>query len=175
MSTSLGGSQGAGFRLAVYNGSAETIKRGIAVSWVSIAAGNPAVSFLDTGAPVDYGAAGTNPTIPYISVRKAIADAATPGTTAALGVATADILPGQFGEIQTYGLVPVLCDATPAAGTVISNDGNGEAIDAAAASHDNPWGILLEVGVANTLKWAFVNFIGSATGCSAAGFSGRAY
>lgn len=179
MTTSLGGNTQLG-RIMVKNGEGATMKKGTIVSFSSVAANNPAVSFLNTvGEPDDYtpngGTNAAEPQIPYITVKDSVADGATPGTTAALGVVAGDILDGEFGELISYGLAEVLFDGVVAAGITVSHNVDGEAIDAAAASHDNPIGISLEVSVANTTAWCFVNFIGGATGCGAAGFMGQAY
>jgi len=181
MPTSLGGGANAGIRLMVKNGEGATIKKGTIVSWSSVAANNPAVGFLDlANGYKDYVAGGgtapaSDQLIPYITVKDSPADTAVPGATAALGVASSDILTGQFGEIITYGICEVLCNAIIAAGITISFDIDGEAVDAAAATEDNPCGITLEATTADNIHWCFVNFIGAATGCSAAGFMGQAY
>lgn len=181
MSTSLGGNTQLG-RIMVKNGEGATMKKGTIVSWSSIATNNPAVSFLNTvGEPDDYTPnGGTNAAeaqIPYITVKDAPADTTTPGTTAALGVVASDILDGEFGELISYGLAEVLFNAAVAAGIVCSNDVDGEAIDAANATHDNPFGIALEVSVANATSWCWVNFIGMAAGKGSAttGAHGKAY
>jgi predicted RecA/RadA family phage recombinase len=175
MTTSLGGGAHQGIRIWVKNASAATIKKGSVVSWSSVATNNPAATFLDLAEKKDFGSGNQKQRIPYISVILSIADSTTPGVTAALGVAETDIKAGGFGEITTYGLCQVIADATTAAGLVISFNVDGEAIDAATASHKNPFGFSVEAGTANNLMWCFVNFIGSATGCSAAGFMGKAY
>jgi hypothetical protein len=77
--------------------------------------------------------------------------------------------------ICVFGCAQVLCDASITVGDVFTANSDGEAIDAAAASHDNPVGVMLEAGVANTLKWAFINCIGNAAGASSTGFLGKGY
>ena len=181
MPTGLGGAQSQSFRLFVKNGEGATIKRGTICTWSSVAANNPAVSFLDlANGKQDFVAGGGaapdwDQWVPYITVKDALLDTSTAGATAALGVAATDILDGDFGELITYGLARVLFDASIAAGLVFSFNVDGEGIDAAAATHDNPCGITLEATTANDISWCFVNFIGAATGCSAAGFLGKAY
>jgi hypothetical protein len=169
----------------VKNGEGAIIPRGTVVTWSSVAANNPAISELDATTSVDEdyvagggAAAAFAATIPYITVKDAIADGTAPGVTASLGVAAADIPVGGFGEIITYGLVKVLASAAITAGDVITQDAGatGRALNAANASHDNPFGIALEAATAaNDLIWCFVNFIGAATGCSSTGFNGVAY
>lgn len=175
MTTPLGGAANAGIRLFVKNGEAALIKKGTVVTWSSVAANNPAASFLDLAQAKDYGSGNQAQRIPYITVKDAVADTGVVGVTASLGVATSDIPTGGFGEIVTYGIVQVLCNAIIAAGITITTDVDGEAIDAATATNKNPFGITLEATTANNIHWCFVNFIGSATGCSGAGFLGQAY
>jgi hypothetical protein len=179
MPTSLGGSANQGIRLHVKNAAGtagETIKKGTIVSWSSVAASNPAAEFIDIGTQtLDYGSGNFPKRIPVLLIDDAPADSTTPGAAGRLGVACTDIPYGGYGEICVFGCVEVLCDASITVGDVISANADGEAIDAANASHDNPIGVMLEAGVANTLKWAFVNCIGSAAGASSTGFLGKAY
>jgi len=172
MGTALGG-RPQQFRFMVLNGEGALIKKGTAVTWSSVASNNPAVSFLDNTAQIkeDYvaggGAAPDYPKqIPYVTIKDALGDGATPGAGGfVLGIAAEDIPDGEFGEIVTYGLVEVLADAAITVGEVITSNSDGEAVNAANASHSNPFGILMETSVANELAWAFVNcFMGFGDG-----------
>lgn len=173
MSTSIGHNQG--FRLMVKNGTASTIARGTTVSWSSIAASNPVVSFLDGTMNKDYGS-GTIRQIeePYITVGLSPADSTTLGGAGRLGVVAADIAPGGFGEIITFGLARVLGGGAVTSGEIITADNTGKAIDAATASHKNPIGIALETMSSGALSWCFVNFLNMA-GCGGAAFMGKGY
>lgn len=179
MATSLGGGARQGIRLFVKNNAAtanETIKRGTIVSWNSVAASNPAAEFIDIIAEdKDYGSGSMPKRIPVILIDDAPADSTTPGAAGRLGVACTDIPYGGYGEICVWGPVEVLCDGSITVGDVFTANADGEAIDAAAASHDNPVGVMLEAGVADQLKWAFVNCIGNAAGASSTGFMGKGY
>lgn len=175
MTTSLGGGKNTSLRMHVKNGTASTIKRGTVVSFSSVAANNPAVSFLDGTQNRDYGTGTERQTeIPYITVGLAPADSTTPGGSGRLGVTAADIPAGGYGEIITYGLALVYYISGATVGEVVTNSAAGLAIDAANATHKNPWGIALETATLTTQPyWVFVNFfpgVGSATA-----FMGKAY
>lgn len=183
MPTSLGGGMHQSLRYMVKNGTAATLERGTIVTWFSVAASNPAVAFLDlANGKQDFVAGGgvapnIEQMVPYITVKASIADAATPGTTAPLGVLATDVLAGGFGEMVVHGITRVRngSGGTIAAGIVVTCDGSGLMIDAAAASHDNPFGITLESSDDPELAHCWVNFIGIAAGASAAGAHGKAY
>lgn len=169
MTTSLGGNP-QGLRLMVKNNSTSAIlKRGTIVYFSSIAANNPAATFLDGTQQRDYkvgtGSAGTAGNIqafdiPFITVSVAGADSTSPGGAGRLGVVAADIPPSGFGEIITYGLARVLGGGAVTVGEVFTSDASGLAIDAANASHDNPVGLALETLASGTLGWAFINCLG---------------
>lgn len=175
MTTALGGSTGAVLKMMVRNAAATTIPKGTVVSFSSVAASNPAAGFLDGTRNKDYGSGTVQQIdIPYINVIHAIGDGVTPGAVSRLGVAAADILPGKFGEIITYGLAQVLFAAAVTVGVVLTTAGAGLAAAAATASHKNPFGLALEAGGTNVLGWCFVNCLTSA-GATAAGYMGKAY
>lgn len=158
MTTSLGGNP-QGIRLHVRNSSTSVaIKRGTIVTFSSIAANNPAASFLDLTRNKDYGTGTVRELdVPYITVSPAGADSTNPGANVRLGVAAADIPANGFGEIITYGLARVLGGGAVAVGEVFTSDASGFAVDAANASHDNPCGLALETLASGTLGWAFIN------------------
>ena len=163
MSSSLGGHP-QGVRLHVKNSSSSaTLKRGTIVTFSSVAANNPAATFLDKTRTRDYYAAGATPTtmqeldVPHITVSAAGADSTNPGANVRLGVVAADIPANGYGEIITYGLARVLAAGVITVGEVFTSDASGLATDAANASHDNPVGLAMETMAANGLYWAFIN------------------
>lgn len=179
MTSSLGGDKSLGVRIHVKNGFAGILKRGTVVSWSSIAANNPVVSFLDLTRNKDYGSGTVRELeVPYITVIKSVADAATPGGASRLGVVAADIPQGGFGELICFGLALVeffATDPQPAPGEVITSNANGLAIDAAAATSDNPIGLVMEtVSTAGGLHWCWINCMNPA-GASSTAFMGKTY
>ena len=178
MPTSLGGLKSVGVRLMVKNSSAAIIPRGYCVSWSSIASGNPLVSFLDGTDNKDYGTGTKRQTeIPYISVILSVVDGTVPGGSSRLGIVTADIPAGGFGEVVAFGLAQVYFPASAAitAGEVITVTAAGVGLDAANASHDNPIGIVMEtVDTTAGLRWCFINCLNPA-GASSTGFMGKGY
>lgn len=158
MASSLGGNP-QGIRLHVKNASTSTkIARGTIVTFSSVAANNPAASFLDLTRNKDYGSGTMRELdVPYITVSPAGADSTNPGANVRLGVAAADIPANGYGEIIVYGLARVLGGGAVTVGEVITSDASGLGVDAANASHDNPCGIALETMAASTLSWCFIN------------------
>lgn len=175
MTTSLGGAQTTGAKVMVRNfDSSNKLKKGTVVALI-VSANNPAAVFLDLTRNKDYGA-GTERQldIPYVNVVVAPVDSATPGGVSRLGVLAADLPPGGYGEAIVFGMALVLFGGTVAVGDVITSDASGKGIDAANASHKNPFGMALENAVNNDLKWCFVNFYGPG-GVTSTGFMGKAY
>ena len=173
MATPLGGSARSGVRMMVRNGEGSTILKGTVVTWATT---TPTFVFMDSGETVDFGTGDPKPQIPVPVVRDGLSDGTVPGVKMNLGVAETDILDGQDGEIVCHGLVQVMGGATIAAGIVITADAsnNGTAIDAATASHKNPFGITGEAMASGVLSWCFVNFL-NASGAAGAGFQGVGY
>lgn len=175
MPTSLGGGKTVGMRLMVKNAAAGTLKKGTIVNWSSIAAGNPAVVFLDLTQPKDYGTGTVRQLeVPVVTVDVTeVTESATAGLRGRLGVVAADIPPFGFGEIVVYGLAQVICGGVIAAGEVITAL-LGIVTDAANATDKNPMGILVEASTGvGDVRWAFVNCL-NWDGAGTA-FGGKAY
>jgi len=172
MSTALGGRPQA-FRSMVKNGGAAVIKKGTIVTWSSVAAGNPFVSFLDGTRNKDFGTGTVRETdIAFVFVTAAGADGANVGGSGRLGVVATDIPAGGFGEIIHFGLCQVLGGGVIAQGDHFTSNGAGSGIDAAATDR-NVCGIALEGATNGNLFWAFVNFFAT-NGNSAAFAMGKA-
>lgn len=181
MPTSLGGGKTVGMRLMVKNGTPVLIRAGTVVSWLSVAANNPVVVFMDQENLADYDPAGApvgvkvrQLEIPVITVDVAPLDNVTPGGAGRLGVLAADLVPGGFGEIIVYGLARVIYAGVVAIGDVVTA-ALGAAVDAANAADKNPFGILVdtEPGAIGVYRWTFVNCLGW-DGAGTA-FGGKAY
>ena len=179
MVSSLGGTGYQGLVIPVISVEASnTIKRGH-VCAIAISASNPAATFLSTVTQnKDYGAGTVLQTdIPFLQVSRGAVDTATIGNYFNVGIAKADILPGKTGEIIVLGMAKVIANAAITVGEVISSAAAGEVLDAANASHANPFGFMLEAvsaadATADTPRWAYVNFAGPAFGN---GNNGAAY
>lgn len=157
MASSLGGNP-QGIRLHVKNGYGTVLLRGQIVTFSSVAANNPAASFLDLTRNKDYGSGTTRELdVPFITVTAAGADSTNPGANVRLGVVAADIPNNGYGEIIVYGLARVLGGGAVTVGEVFTSSAFGTAVDAANASHDNPCGIALETLSSGALGWAFIN------------------
>lgn len=169
MPTPLGGAGFGAIVMTVRSAEASnTIKRGHVVA-VSVAASNPTANFINSWTENrDYGT-GTNRQLdglPVINVTRGAVDTNTIGNGFNIGIANEDILPGTTGQITVYGLAQVIANGAITVGEVISSAAAGKVLDAASATHANPFGVMMEAvsagdATGDVPRWALVNFLNS--------------